>query len=111
MNGATTRALVPPWIAVSFENSWANYGGGYQEAAYYRGQDMVVHLRGVINSGTTGATAFTLPAGYRPPASCIFAVASNGAFGVVDITAAGAVSMTSVNNTYVSLDSISFRTV
>jgi hypothetical protein len=55
-----------PWTAVAaFSNSWVNYGSGEQDAQYRKSGDEV-ELRGIIKSGTT-STAFTLPAGYRPP--------------------------------------------
>lgn len=55
------------WTAVSFQNSWVNYGSGTQEVEYRKIGD-VVHLRGKMKDGTVTAAAFTMPAGYRPPA-------------------------------------------
>lgn len=55
------------WTAVTFQNSWVNSGGGPQDVQYRRvGDD--VQARGHMKSGTTGATAFTFPTGFRPPA-------------------------------------------
>ena len=61
-----------PWIAVSFENSWANAGGSDQVCQYRKIGD-IVHLRGVMrrNPVTFGQTAFTLPVGYRPPSGIV----------------------------------------
>ena len=50
------------WTAItSFSNS---YSGGNSPA--YRKINDVVYLRGRVSGGTAGATAFTLPEGYRP---------------------------------------------
>lgn len=58
------------WTAVTFQNSWADYGGGFQTCQYRKLGDMV-QLRGLMRLGTAGTTAFTLPAGYRPSATLI----------------------------------------
>lgn len=60
------------WTAVTFQNSWANYGGAFQTAQYRRVGD-IVELRGLVRNGTAGTSIFTLPAGFRPPATQIFA--------------------------------------
>lgn len=60
------------WIAVSggvgFTNSWANAGGGEQDAEYRKIGNQVF-IRGRITTGSTDTAAFTLPTGYRPPAT------------------------------------------
>jgi hypothetical protein len=53
-------------FGVTFQNSWANTGGGLAPAGFYKDKFNIVHLRGVIDTGTTGTVAFTLPVGYRP---------------------------------------------
>jgi hypothetical protein len=62
----------------------------------------------LIKSGTMNTTAFTLPAGYRPGAQGIFGTNSNGGFGSVEISNAGAVTPTVGANGYVSLDTVCF---
>lgn len=54
----------------AFQNAWANYGAfGHIDAAFFKhALTDVVYVRGLVKAGTTGAPAFTLPAGYRPPA-------------------------------------------
>ena len=69
------------WQTVSFEHSWVNYGGSYGNAAYMKDAFGVVHLRGMIKSGTVGSSAFTLPAGCRPPAQVLAVTISNSAIG------------------------------
>jgi len=102
---------VEAWTAPSFANSWVDFGGGYESAGYCLDLMGFVHLRGLVKTGTVGATVFTLPAGYRPEGRAVFAVASNGAFGQCDVTAAGAVIAVSGSNVSFSLDGIVFRAV
>lgn len=58
----------------TFTNSWVNSdnglttpgGGTNRDAGYYKDSTGRVWLTGTIKTGTTGTTAFTLPAGFRP---------------------------------------------
>jgi hypothetical protein len=84
---------VEAWIAPTFQNSWVNYGSGYETAGYYKDKQGVIHLKGLVKNGTLNAAIFTLPAGYRPsltrhlvaitgtapPSACILYVDSTGA--------------------------------
>lgn len=93
-----------------FENSWVNWGSPYNGASFWRDPIGMVHLQGVIKSGTVGSAAFTLPAGSRPVADLVVPCISNGALGRIDITAAGAVTpITPSSNLSVSLDNITFK--
>jgi hypothetical protein len=95
----------------AFVNSWVNFAAGWQVAGFWRDPLGLVHLRGLIKSGTVGSTAFTLPPGFRPSVSETFATISNGAVGKVDVITDGTVVPTTPsNNTYVSLSGIQFRT-
>lgn len=78
------------WTAPALSGTWVNYGSSNEVAGYRRIGDLV-YLRGLIKSGTIATTAFTLPAGYRPAADLIFAVASNSAYGQLRVTPAGLV--------------------
>ncbi len=94
------------WIAPTLGNSWVNYGGTFQVAQYRKHGD-VVRIRGVIKSGTINAVAFTLPAGYIPPADLQFAVVSNGAYGTLQVNGAGNANpgqVTPVNGNNVSVN-------
>lgn len=68
----TTNSLLDVWHTIgaagepAFVNSWVNFAGGFQPAAFRKGPDGKVQIRGVIKSGAS-ATAFTLPVGFRPP--------------------------------------------
>lgn len=69
--GARRRAL-PGFIAASLGGGWTNFGAGLADAAYYRDDTGVVHLRGTVNVGALNSVGFTLPAGYRPSAELRF---------------------------------------
>jgi S-layer homology domain len=68
----------------AFENGWTNIGLGFETAGFYIDPANVVHLKGLLNSGLSGTTAFTLPVGYRPSA-IVLAPGSAGGFGVIEI--------------------------
>lgn len=96
----------------AFENGWVNWGAPNFDAGYWKDPFGFVHLQGVIQSGTVGSAAFTLPPGLRPALTAgPFIVLSNGAAGRVDVTADGAVTPISPSsNAYVSLHGIYFKT-
>ncbi|HEX8773250.1 MAG TPA: hypothetical protein VF735_06555 [Pyrinomonadaceae bacterium] len=99
---------VPTWTAPTLLNSWANFGGVNAPAGYYK-RGGRVYLRGLIAGGTIGATAFTLPVGYRPAYYHYFAtVTYNYVFGSGYIKDNGEVFIHDGNNTFFSLDNISF---
>lgn len=79
---AVADAINPTtWTAVTYTNSWVD-GSPYQGVEYRKINDMV-YVRGRCKSGTTGTSAFTLPVGYRPPAS--LSIPSVNADGTPDI--------------------------
>lgn len=100
-----------PWNAPTLANGWANFGGGFNPAGYWKDPAGVVHLRGLLASGTlNGAAAmFTLPAGYRPANTEMFVAISNNAVGRVDVRNTGDVVPTIGSNTNFSLDGMTFR--
>jgi hypothetical protein len=61
-----------------FLNSWHNAGGPFNNAAFFKDHDGIVHLKGFVTGGSAVAV-FVLPPGYRPaagkgillPASCV----------------------------------------
>lgn len=97
------------WTAPTLANSWINNGSGYNSVGFYKDRFGVVHLRGLIKSGSMQARAFTLPAGYRPPAREFFGTVSNALFGSVFVDPDGAVVPWSGSNTWFSLDGLTFR--
>lgn len=94
------------WTAPTFTNSWSNYNATHAQAGFTKTPDGVVILRGLVKGGTSGI--FTLPPGYRPDVSRLFAVASNAALGRADVLANGVVQINTGSNTWFSLDGISF---
>lgn len=97
-----------------FANSWVNSGSPYAPAGYSL-LDGVVRLRGVVKNGAFSGSAqiFLLPAGFRPPVKKMFPVlcasGSTRAIGQVDVDTSGNVIAVSGSNSFLSLDSISFR--
>ncbi len=99
--------------STSFLNGWTNYDTAvHNSAAYWKDPMGVVHLRGVIMSGTfnTDATGqvFLLPAGFRPARHEVFAAASSS-LGEARVYSTGYVHAVGGNNSYFSLDGMSFR--
>lgn len=100
------------WIGVSYQNSWVNYGGAtYAPVTYFKDKNGMVHLRGLMKSGTCGSTAFTLPAGYRPAYRLIFPSITASSVGRLDVLADGTVlpDPTMCNNLYFSVEGVTFR--
>lgn len=95
--------------APAFANSWANLGGSFQTAAYYKDRAGLVRLVGVITAGTIPATAFTLPAGFRPAAIELFIGVSGAATSRIDVQNDGQVIIRNGTNGFVSLSGICFR--
>jgi len=101
------------FIAPTLINSWVNYGNPAigADAGYYKDTDNIVHLRGLVKSGTIPSNSFYLPLGFRPQYPLYFPVASNNAFGMVIISTGGDVIINQGSNVYVDLGSISFRAI
>lgn len=77
VNRLTLATAVTPWTGVTFQNGWVQSSG--DQACQYRKVGDVVQLRGRMTSGTMNVAAFTLPAGFRPPAAFLLPVtAVNG---------------------------------
>lgn len=83
-------AVPTAWTGVTFTNSWVNFGSTFQNCQYRKVGDEV-QLRGTMKTGTVNTAAFTLPAGFRPPADVSFAQSSNALFGLLIISSAGVV--------------------
>jgi hypothetical protein len=101
--GATgTFVTAEAWITASLLNSWVPYATG-TDPCYYKDPAGVVHLSGIVKSGTVADPIFTLPSGHRPTkAQAIYAGTS-----YITITTAG--NVRSDRNTFVTLDNITFR--
>lgn len=96
------------WTNVStYANGWTAFGGGFPGARYWRDGDGRVHLGGVIKPGTLSATAFSLPAGYRPISGTRIFLSATFGTGRTDILTSGVVMPVSAT-ALLFLDGISF---
>lgn len=93
-------------------NSWVNFGSSFLNAGYWKDSFGVVHLQGMIKSGTSTANTFlfNLPLGYRPSSDLIFGISSNDVFGNLVIESGGVVRIgLTASSTYISLNGITFK--
>ena len=98
------------WQTPTFQNSWVNYENSYNPAGYFKDSLGIVHLRGLVRSGTNNTTIFTLPVGYRPSNRELQTIQTfNNIIGRLDILTDGQVQVVLGNNGWVSLDGITFR--
>lgn len=78
------------WLTPTLLNSWSNFGSGFQAARYRRVGTGQVEIQGLVTGGTGPvSTVFTLPAGFRPAATLIFATIANNAVARIDVEADG----------------------
>ncbi len=102
-DGAATWREVGAGGEPAFENSWVNYGGVWDTAAFYKDAAGIVHIKGFVKSGTIGQSVFTLPVGYRPKQGLIFPVIANDAIGVLVIEEDGRVRSSAGSNVWYSV--------
>ena len=96
------------WLYPTFVNGWVNYGSPFTVARYRRSAGRVVHLDGLIKSGTINTAAFTLPSGFRPSYRLITCAVDTGnaAPERLDIHATGVVHPVSGSNGWVTLQTV-----
>jgi hypothetical protein len=94
------------WITVgTFTNSWV----AGSRAPQYRKVGTRVTIIGIIQSGTAGNAAFTLPSAYRPTSNVVFPTCSNaGVSNTIQVGSDGKITPNGTSTT--ALDSISFYT-
>lgn len=97
------------WIAPTLLNGWANFGSGFYTAGYYKDSLGIVHLRGLVKSGSLNTAIYNLPAGYRPSATFYTCSNANGAFAELQITATGDIKQGVGSTAAFSMDNISFK--
>lgn len=111
-SGIETLDTIEAVTAPSFATGWANYGAPYSNAGYYKDRGRV-YLRGAVkNSGSGTGLIFTLPSGYRPPATCQFSVPVFGGHGYVTVASDGTVTdavFSAGSKAITVLDVVSFR--
>lgn len=101
----------PVWHTVgatgepAYETGWS--AGDLSGARFRAEPNGIIRLSGAVDGGTPGATAFTLPEGYRPPYAVRFASTNDGAYDEIRISTAGAV-VPQIGSTEVTLDGITF---
>lgn len=84
----------------AFVNSWTNYAG-YQVARFLKDAAGVVHIEGVVDSGS--GTIFTLPAGYRPSAKLLIDARGNSGVGYLEIDTDGTVDYVAGGTTWFTI--------
>lgn len=72
-----SRITGAAWIIPTLVNSWANVSG-FETVGYLKDPFGFVHLKGVINTGTSATVAFVLPAGFRPGGQTFNAAGGGG---------------------------------
>lgn len=101
------------WTNLTLQNGWVAYPG-YSTPQYVKAADGVVHLKGLIRSGTTGSGTIiaNLNGGFRPKERIIYTtVGASTAAGHarIDIQPNGNIFLQSTpGNAWLSLDGISF---
>lgn len=97
------------WITPTLQNGWVALSAGHSQPKYRKDQFGVVHLKGVVVTGTINTAIFTLPVGYRPALASMFAVLINNVFGKVSIENDGRViPNTGSTGHFVSIDGLEF---
>jgi hypothetical protein len=109
----TTTTSDGGWVTATLGNSWVSFDGGATfDIPSYRLLNRVVYLKGLMKSGTSATTVFTLPVGSRPLKSIQFIGVSTTGAAKIRIDNAGNVSVQSYttggSNADVSLNGISF---
>lgn len=95
----------------AFLNSWVAFGSGYQTPRFWKDPMGIVHIEGLIKSGTPSATSvvFTLPARYRPASTLLFSLISNDLPARVDVKNTGDVLARLGSAVYFTLSGIAFK--
>jgi len=110
-NMVLPTAEVAGWISFSsFTNGWQNYDGGYAPLRYYKDPQGVVHLDGLLKSGTVGSGVFacTLPVEYHPSHYQIFLANAHYEAGLIQVRPDGSVEMHTASATWTSFSGFSF---
>lgn len=98
------------WTNATLTNSWVTFGAPYLTPGYRKDASGVVHLRGVVKSGTSATSALTLPTGYRPAGKASFRTLAPVTDEQIDVNTDGTVVISTSSNAYAGLDGISFYT-
>jgi hypothetical protein len=99
----TSHKAAPVSYPVTFQNSWDNYGSGFQVARILKDAHGWVHLSGIVTGGALNTVIFTLPIGCRPASLLVMPCDTWGGSGRLDISPGGEVELNRGNVGYVSL--------
>jgi hypothetical protein len=81
LNATPIMGSAPVWIPVDLDPAFANFGGAFATAAYYKDSLMRLWAKGVLVTAAgvaPAATVATLPFGFRPAQTQRKAVEGNG---------------------------------
>lgn len=109
---APTLAAQDAYTAPSLLNSWVNFHANWSPAGFFKDKFGIVHLRGMVKSGTSAtAVIFALPVGYRPAYGKNFGSVANNVFCSIEVAAAGNVTAVAGGSTaaWTSINGITFR--
>ena len=92
---------VPPATPINLLNGWQPYGNGYDQPAYWKDANGVVHLKGSVAQPVPGSDViFVLPPGLRPARSTNWpATLDQAHFGTIEIEIDGSVRSRTFNPT------------
>lgn len=94
----------------AFEHGWLNYDATtFQGARFWKDPMGIVHVEGLVKSGTIATSVFTLPAGYRPATKLVWAAYTSTGVGRLDVYGDGSVFAASGGTGYYSLSVINFK--
>lgn len=105
------------WQTPTLQNGWVEYDANvnWSPTRYCKDSAGVVHMRGLLRSGTMSAAMFTLPVGFRPKVDwattsyLLCQTMSNNGTGRVEIRNDGTVVPTTGSNAWFSLANITFK--
>ncbi|HRN90083.1 MAG TPA: hypothetical protein PK265_00640 [Candidatus Saccharibacteria bacterium] len=105
-------ASVGTWTDIPLSNGWVTYNAStFSTPQCIKASDGLVSLKGLIRSGTAtaGTVIGTLPVSCRPnTARGLFGVASNLAYGRLDVYPTGELVINAGSNSYFSLDGVTY---
>ena len=101
-SGLITETMIK--IISPYANSWVKFGAGWAPIKYRKTPDGTVQLRGLMKNGIIGSSPFTLPTGYRPTISLIFAAATSTGYGEMRISSGGIVTAISGGTSWFSVN-------
>ncbi len=111
MNLKANRAQ-EAWIEPTLLNGWVNSSGTTDVARYMKDNFGFIHLKGTIESGAQGTSAFILPVNYRAKYTTAFVTSADGittSVNKIQTDSSGNVFVLAKVNTIVYLDGISFK--